>query len=156
MGGKKIKSTEAMKRGLALEDSVLSVVEGIVGSKLKKTGLHLLPCWPIFGASPDAINRDTIVEIKCPQSEKTLPNYIGRGGQVGRKFLAQMHLQMLLTGRKKGLFCVADPKFETNSIVHIAHVTYNDKYASELLSLSLKFWKTNIFPKLLATICPAN
>jgi len=68
-----------------------------------------------------------------------------------RKFLAQIHLQMMLTGRKKGLFCVASPNFEENNQVAIIPVTYSESFMKPLLEKAMIFWRKSIFPLLKET-----
>ena len=152
MGGRKVKSTKAMRRGLALEDSVIRKVEKMRRITVKKAGLQLLPCWPIFGASPDAINDDLVLEVKCSISELSRKRYFTDGGKPAPKFLGQMQLQMLMTGRKLCLYCVADPDFEKNGKVHVTEVPYDDLFTSTLLENAEKFWKKAIFPKIFATV----
>ncbi|KAJ8915458.1 hypothetical protein NQ315_003221 [Exocentrus adspersus] len=111
IGSRKVKQTKAMARGINLEKSVIVAVEEKLHMKLKPCGIILIKRYPIFGASPDAITDEFVVEIKCPTKEKTVTNYI-KNNQIVNKYKAQIHLQMLATEKKKGLFCVADPNFE--------------------------------------------
>ena len=115
----------------------------------EKTGIHLLPCWPLFGASPDGMNKDFVVEIKCPISHETMKNYIAENGSLGSKYMAQIQLQMLMTGRNQGLFCVAHPDFETSGKVTIKMVKYDDAFLTNLMMKAQIFWKDFIFPVLI-------
>ena len=36
----------------------------------------LFPLYPTFGASPDGFIKDSVIEVKCPFSEKTVINYM--------------------------------------------------------------------------------
>lgn len=100
-----------------------------------------MPCWPIFGASPDSISEDYVIEIKCPKSVKTRANYVNGSGIVQPKYNAQIQLQMLLCGRKKGLFCVASPSFESDGKVDVIEVDYDDVFISGSLIPLLPFGK---------------
>jgi len=74
--------------------------------KFQSSGLFQSPCYPILGAYPDVINEQYVIEIKCPSSNETMKTYLRENGSLGSKCLAQIQLQMLLTGRKKGfLLC---------------------------------------------------
>ncbi|CAH2010190.1 unnamed protein product [Acanthoscelides obtectus] len=121
LGAAKFKSTKAMKRGLSLDDKVLKVVARKKLIKVEKVGIFVDKRYPIFGASPDAVNAEFCIEIKCPSKESTLKQYLN-DGVIGKKPFAQIQLQMLLSGRKKGLFCVASPNFEVNKDVSIVEV----------------------------------
>lgn len=54
-----------MQRGRDLEPHVLKEVESNLNIKI-------LPCsnWPVFGASPDGLTQDAIIEVKCPTYAK--------------------------------------------------------------------------------------
>ncbi|XP_023312915.1 uncharacterized protein LOC111693009, partial [Anoplophora glabripennis] len=88
IGAHKIRETRAMKRGIKLEKEVLRRVEEELKIKLKPCGIILKREYPIFGASPDAIADDFVVEIKCPSSVKALSNYI-KDGLIVNKYKAQ-------------------------------------------------------------------
>lgn len=146
---KSLKHNPAIKRGILLEPLVLKQVENIVVMKFKNSGLHLLPCWPIFGASPDGINEEFVVEIKCPSTTEAKKNYIKVDGNIAEKFNGQIQLQMLLTGRKKAFFCVAHSDFEKSRNVDVKQVMYDDKFVSNLIFRAQTFWKTYVFPNLM-------
>jgi len=55
---------------------------------------------------------DFIIEVKCPSSSKTFDQFL-LYGKINEKCKAQMNMQVFATGKKRGLFCIADPKFET-------------------------------------------
>lgn len=105
--------------------------------------------YPIFGASPDGIGADFVVEIKCPSSGKTFKNYIFDENNISPKCRAQINLQMFLLEKSYGLFCVADPLFEDNSKIHIINVSYDEEFLIPLMDNALLFWKQNIFPLLI-------
>lgn len=68
----------------------------------------------MLAGSPDGICENSIIEIMCLTSEKTYKNYINNG-KPSQKFYVcvWMLLQMLLTGLKKGYFCVDDCNYDT-------------------------------------------
>lgn len=68
--------------------------------------------------------------------------------QQSDKHKAQMHLQMLLTGRKTGYFCVASPKFENNQKVKIVEVNFDERYCNSLIKSATYFWIQHFFPRL--------
>ena len=150
--GATFRETSSMKRGIILESHVLSVVEKEINTVFHQRGLCLVPCWPVFGASPDAFNDEVVVEIKCPISSKTKRNYIDENNKMQPKYNAQIQFQMLLCDRKKGLFCVASPTFETDRKVTIVTVEYDDAFVSELIDKCLLFWKNSVFPLLMSTL----
>ncbi|XP_018577801.1 uncharacterized protein LOC108916086 [Anoplophora glabripennis] len=127
IGAHKIRETRAMKRGIKLEKEVLRRVEEELKIKLKPCGIILKREYPIFGASPDAIADDFVVEIKCPNSVKALSNYI-KDGLIANKYKAQVHLQMFTAQKQKGLFCIAQPDFETSKKINFLWVNFDKDY----------------------------
>lgn len=84
--------------------------------------------------SPGGICQDCIVEIKYPVSAKTFQNFINNG-QPAQKYIAQMQLQMYLTGLHKGYFCVADCNYSSNKKVEIVFITCDQKYLFDFLNI---------------------
>ncbi|CAH1106847.1 unnamed protein product [Psylliodes chrysocephalus] len=82
--GAKVFQTEAMKRGLDLEEAVLKVLSKETSQIFHKCGLFLSQECPVIGASPDAINEEYVVEIKCPFLDKTFHNFIDVDGTTGK------------------------------------------------------------------------
>ena len=114
-GAVKLKPTAAMKKGLRLEPLVKKEVEKSTGIQFRECGLLLQPDLPIFGASPDGISDKYVLEIKSPLSDRALPNYFTKDrNQPSKKYLAQIQMQMHMSGRKRGYYCVASPDFEKN------------------------------------------
>lgn len=150
MGGK-ILDTTAMKRGRILEDDVRKTVSANLGKKIKICGLMLSKNYPMLAGSPDGICEDNIIEIKCPMSVKAVKNYVNNGKPT-QKFYVQMQLQMLLTGYKKGYFCVADCNYSANKKVDIMNIMYDEKYVSDFLKVIVPLWKNNVYPVLYKSV----
>ncbi len=83
--GAKLRDNPYMKRGRTLESQVVEVVERKLGMTFNSSCLMLDPSTNLFGASPDAINKDFVVEIKCLSSDKTVNNYITKKGDLKAK-----------------------------------------------------------------------
>lgn len=147
-GGIKIKESNAMKRGKLLENKILQTVEKLTRINFKATGLLITPGHPLLGASPNGISEEYVLEIKCPSKEKTVCLYI-KNGEIVNKYKAQIQLQMHLFGKQKGIFCVADPFFETNGKVTLWYVDYDQEFIENIIEAAEAFWKENVFPFLL-------
>ncbi|KAB0802959.1 hypothetical protein PPYR_05145 [Photinus pyralis] len=83
--GAKLKETAAINRGKLLEDEVLSVLQKQLNMKFSKVGLMLSGKYPVFGASPNAVNEEFVVEVKCPSSEKTVNAYVTKDNKIVNK-----------------------------------------------------------------------
>ena len=101
----------------------------------------------MIAGSPNGICQDSIIEIKCPMSNKTYQNYI-KNGEPTKKCYAQVQMQMYLSGLKKCVFCVADPNYTSNHKVEIVNVIYKEDYVSDYLKKIITFWKSNVYPLL--------
>lgn len=134
-----------MRRGLHLEASVIKRVEDIEKIIIKPCGFILSKDYPIFGASPDGITNDMIIEIKCPSKDKTIKNYVV-DNTITPRYFAQLQAQMHFANKAKGLFCVADPNFETNSVVNIYTVLYDESFCANLFKKCTEFWLKGIYP----------
>jgi len=139
----------AMQRGLQLENDVLYIVKQKFQIKIRTVGIKLSPEYPEFGASPDGLTEDSVIEIKCPLTMKTFTKYIRQNDVVGPKFMAQMQLQMKLCKKEKAIYCVAHPDFETSKKVKIVSVDYDSKLADSLIQKARVYWEKHIFPVLL-------
>lgn len=146
LGGYKIPETKQIQRGRTLEDSVLQEIVNKLGVNIRKSGFVLIN--GIVGASPDGVADDFVVEIKCPATQKAVRTYL-KDGKIQNKFKAQVQCQMLACGKKKALFCVADPHFEVSKNIEIVWETYDACYINNIITLAERFWETYVFPKIL-------
>ncbi|XP_057339978.1 uncharacterized protein LOC130677297 [Microplitis mediator] len=150
VGGKKLRDTKAMERGKKIEAMVLQQVEQKMKKKLNKCGLFLSEKYPYLGASPDAIDDEFVIEIKCPTSDKSARTYIDTNNydKVAMKYITQMQMEMLFAGRKKAMFVVADPNFEDTKAFKSIIINYDSQLINKLLEDLSKFWKKCIFKRL--------
>lgn len=148
MGASKPVETEAMSRGKRLESQVLKCVEKLRKIKIKNSGILIHKDFPIFGASPDGVSSDFVIEIKCPSKVETIENYV-KNNIINKKFYFQLQLSMFFLNKKKGLFCVASPTFEQDSQVSIYEVTLNNEELKDIMELATVYWKFNIFKELI-------
>lgn len=89
-GASSMTKTDAMRRGLLLEDKVLQVVSKKFNIAFKKTGIILDGKYPSLGALPDAVSEEFVVEIKCPSKKETIKNYLKPNGKITPKCEAQI------------------------------------------------------------------
>lgn len=148
--GASLPETLAMKRGKRLESDVRAEVAKTRKIVIQNGGFFLNPDWPHFGASPDGLTSEYVVEIKCPSTKKGKESFV-KNNVIGNKSKAQIQLQMFFCYKLKGLFCVADENFESNKKVEILEEDYDKNYCTDLLEKSALFWKTSVFPKLIET-----
>lgn len=145
IGASKIFESQAMQRGKKLEKEILIEVGKITRLPFKDCGLVLLPSFPVLGASPDAIGNDFIIEVKCPSSLKAFDHFLPNG-KINKKCKAQINMQMFATGKRRGLFCVADPNFENSRQVTVVWENYDGNFTKSIIEHAIAFWKDYIFP----------
>lgn len=156
LGASKVFETTAMKRGKILEPEVIKEVqkklknERGLTSKIEFTGIVVKPSHVIFGASPDGLLPDHIIEIKCPSENQYDKYFTSDKSAPAPKFMAQVQLEMFCCDKKKGLFCVADPKFEKkrDNRVVILNVDFDEDLLKNLINSSQEFWLQSVYPKL--------
>lgn len=148
--GKRSGWSFAMQRGTNLEDQVFNILKNemkLQGHALKQCGLFVDETLPHFGASPDGISDDFVVEIKCPATPKTYAEYISVE-TLQKRYFAQIQLQMHITKRKKALLGVADWNFERNKKVVKVWIDYDEDYVKELIDEANTFWIQAVYPLL--------
>lgn len=148
LGASKFKGNWATKRGISLENDVISQLAKETGQTFNKSGFLVNEKYPFFGASPDAVSGTHVVEVKCPAKKSTVSKYILADGSVNRRFYAQLQTQMFLANKKKGFFCVADPDFESNHKITFHEFSLDNKFCKDSLKKAKAFWVKHIFHKL--------
>lgn len=133
MGSRGFEGNEATRRGQKLETEIFDRLKSSKYPIIEKCGIILRSNLQMFGASPDGINSEYIFEIKSPSKRKTIANYVVNGIPTEKVFF-QMQLQMVMSGRSKGLLIVADPEFENNGIWNEFEVCFNKKRLDEVLN----------------------
>lgn len=156
-GSEKLPASKAMKRGLDIEDDVRRKFSRDKRRKVEPAHFFMTPELPLFGASPDGIGTDFLLEIKSPQRNESISNYVKADGTRTRKVLLQILLQLKLSGKKKCFLLIPDQDFETNEMYRTIEVFLDDA-AEELLKNAMDqaelFWEKNIFPHLAKVMRP--
>lgn len=148
LGAKTLKDNKFLRRGRDLEPLVVNELQKILRTKIHKTGLVLNHKYPLFGASPDGITDNFIVEVKSPWSAKTRITYYDESG-AKLKHKLQVLLQLLICEKQFGYFCVANEDFETSKKIHIIKVNRDDAFVLGYMKKAETFWDKHIYPKLL-------
>ncbi|KAF4518931.1 hypothetical protein B566_EDAN006770 [Ephemera danica] len=147
--GAKFKPTQAMKRGIDIESSVLEVVIKTHGHKnIERSGYIINKDFPVAGCSPDGINNEAIYEVKSPSKNETKKYYIKENGSLQHKVEAQIQVQMLLTKRNVGYLCLASPTFELDKSVEVIRVPFDKNKAEKVANKANLFWCKYVFSHL--------
>lgn len=102
-------SSAAMQWGTDTEPQARMAYELMTGENVEETGFVLHPTIKFFGASPDGlVGSDGLIEIKCPNTSTHIDTLLS--DKVPSKYITQMHVQMICTGREWCDFVSFDPR----------------------------------------------
>jgi putative phage-type endonuclease len=126
-------SSAAMQWGTETEPQARMAYEIVTGATVVETGFVLHPEIAGFGASPDGlIDEDGLIEIKCPNTATHIDTLLN--DKVPGKYITQMHVQMLCTGRKWCDFVSFDPRLPVDMQMFVRRVEFDQALAAEIVT----------------------
>lgn len=129
---------DAMRWGTETEPQARAMYELETGLTVIETGFVPHPVIEGTGASPDGlVGVDGLVEIKCPNTSTHIKTL--RGAAIDRKYLLQMHWQMICTGRDWCDFVSFDPRMPLEMQMHIRRVERDAELAEEITAEVTQF-----------------
>lgn len=121
----------AMKRGTETEPLARSAYEARKSTLVEEVGFIDHPYIPMFGASPDGlVGGEGGLEIKCPNTATHIELLIGGG--IDQRYIYQMQVAMMCTGRKWWDFVDYDPRLPENLQLFIQRVFFSPEMAEEI------------------------
>lgn len=132
-------SNAAMQRGTELEPVAREMyVLNQFDAHVTETGFIDHSTLKGFGASPDGlVNADGLLEIKCPNTWTHLETL--KTGQPARKYLLQMHAQMMCTGRNWCDFVSYDDRLPPELAYFETRVELDSQLVNEITAEVTKF-----------------
>jgi putative phage-type endonuclease len=131
-------SNAAMQWGTETEPQARAMYELETGNEVTETGFHPHPIIEGTGASPDGlIGADGLVEIKCPNTATHIDTL--RGSPIERKYILQMHWQMVCTERQWCDFASFDPRLPLEMQLHVRRVERDAELAEEITAEVTQF-----------------
>lgn len=128
----------AMQRGIDLEPQARAQYEFHTGNTVVETGFVPHPIIEMCGASPDGlVGDDGLIEIKVPNTATHIATL--RGGKIDDRYMKQMHLQMLCTGRKWCDYVSFDDRLPQAMQLHIQRVELDEELAEEMAAEIIAF-----------------
>lgn len=106
--------TPAMEWGLLQEDPAKAAYEAASGNIVTPCGFYDHPEIDNFGATPDGLVDDGLIEIKCPTTGKFIDWWLA-GCVVPDEHKPQICAQLLCTGRAWCDFVAFDPRVQAAS-----------------------------------------
>jgi putative phage-type endonuclease len=119
---KKTFSTEDTERGVEFEPHAREMYELKTGNKVVEVGFIINEEYKLAGVSPDGlVGEDGLVEIKCFADTKHFEMIcdLKENGEfeIEKKYLWQMQMQMLITGRKWNDFVAYNPNYKERLLI---------------------------------------
>lgn len=131
-------TNSAMQWGTETEPQARAMYELETGATVIETGFLPHPTIEGTGASPDGlVGDDGLVEIKCPNTATHIDTL--RGAAIDRKYLLQMHWQMICAGRSWCDFASFDPRLPMEMQLHIKRVELDAGLAEEITAEVTQF-----------------
>lgn len=131
-------SNAAMDWGTTTEPQARAAYEFLTDATVVETGLVDHPSIPMFGASPDGlVGDDGLIEIKCPNTATHIETLLSE--TVPGKYMTQMQVQMLCTGRAWCDFVSFDPRLPPDLQIWIRRVPADPEYQAEITTEVTKF-----------------
>ena len=128
----------AMEWGTEQEPRARAAYELETGNSVTETGFVPHPSIASTGASPDGlVDGGGLVEIKCPNTATHVETL--RGSKIDRKYLLQMHWQMICTEREWCDFVSFDPRLPEPMQLHIQRVEKDAELAEEIRAAVTQF-----------------
>jgi putative phage-type endonuclease len=121
----------AMQWGTETEPQARAMYSFQTDNSVLETGFVPHPSIEFTGASPDGlVGDDGLVEIKCPNTATHIETL--RGGKIDRKYLLQMHWQMICCERQWCDFVSFDPRLPAEMQMHIVRVDRDAELSAEI------------------------
>jgi len=131
-------SSAAMQWGTDTEPQARMAYELMTGEMVEETGFVLHPTIKFFGASPDGlVKSDGLIEIKCPNTATHIDTLLS--DKVPRKYITQMHVQMICTGRKWCDFVTFDPRLPGGMSFWMQRVHRDDDLCKDIETETVVF-----------------
>ncbi len=105
-----------MERGTELEPVARSMYELETGEVVEEVGF--IEYNEYAGCSPDGlIGENAIAEIKCHDDVSHFKMIVGGAKEIDTKYLWQIQMNLMITGRKHGVYIAYNPNFEQSLLV---------------------------------------
>lgn len=101
-------------RGHRLEPIAISVYEKIFDTKVNRVGFVVNDKYENAGCSPDGIDGDWLIEVKCFGSKRHLE--IQKPKDIPFKIMAQLQFNMMICELKKSRLVMFNPDIEDNKL----------------------------------------
>lgn len=119
------------QRGHILEGEAIEVYEAVYNCTVQIVGFVINSKYPNGGCSPDGLDGDWLLEVKCFGEKKHLS--IRKAADIPFKIMAQLQFNMMISGKKKARLILYNPDIEDNKLAfHVIEVRANPQTARNM------------------------
>lgn len=104
------------QRGHILEDEAIEIYEAIHEVVVARVGFVVNDKFPNAGCSPDGIDNEWLLEVKCFGEKKHLE--IRKHKDIPFKIMAQLQFNMMIAGKKKARLILYNPDVANDSLAY--------------------------------------
>lgn len=130
-------SNPAMEWGKTQEQFAAIAYQMKKDTLLDKTGFWRHKSIPWLGVSPDRLDGNKIVEIKCPNTSTHLSWMLS--GVMPSEYVKQVQAQLWVCEKEEAAFVSFDPRLPEKNQLFIVEVKRNDELINQMESEVLKF-----------------
>lgn len=112
------------QRGHILEDEAIEVYEAIHEVTVSRVGFVINDKYPNAGCSPDGLDEDWLIEVKCFGEKKHLS--IRKKKDIPFKIMAQLQFNMMISGKKKARLVMYNPDVADDDLAYCEIVVKAD------------------------------
>lgn len=127
----------AMRWGIEQEPFARAEYEARMVTIVEQVGFINHPRIFNFGASPDGLVDDGLIEIKCPETKEHVRVLLG--GSISQRYILQMHGQMMCTSRPWCDFVSYDFRMPYKGQILIKRVPLDNALVAEIETEIIKF-----------------
>jgi putative phage-type endonuclease len=130
-------SNSAMQWGTDTEPFARAAYEARMDLLVTEVGFIDHPWIPMFGASPDGLANEGMVEIKCPNTATHIDTLLSQ--TVPAKYITQMMSQMACADRPWCDFVSFDPRLPERHQLFIKRINYDPEMVNLLENSVIQF-----------------
>lgn len=141
-------SNAAMEWGVQYEPEARTFYQLVTDQMVTEVGFVRHPYIDNFGASPDGlVGENGLVEIKCPNTKTHIDTLLT--GKIAKKYILQMHAQMICTQREWCDFVSYDPRVPDHLQLYIQRINRDDELV-ELIESEVQDFLDEVTVRLIA------
>jgi hypothetical protein len=130
-------TSDAMKRGTALEPIAIGEYERKYRCKVWRPGFGTNSVYTNAGYSPDGIDKKILLEVKCPGGKNF--EAFRDTGFIPIEYMAQIQFGMVITGLRHARLIVYNPDYgDSMIIIEVPYLKYMANNIRKLLQRDMK------------------